>query len=92
MSENKNINAVSDEALNEVVGGRDTGARYGANGSLRRGNGFWWYKIASGDNLSTIALRFQIPSYYTIQSWNRDKITNVNLIRAGDEIRLYVTL
>lgn len=93
-----NIEALNDDVLEAAAGGRAQinttdwkGAHWQpqnrAMGSTWTENGYNWYRIKPGDNLSTIAQRYG----YTVQDlvkWNPKTIQNPNKIFAGDAIVL----
>lgn len=97
MEEIKNT-ALNKEAAEAVTGGaqyypnqdHDPHGPHWQDTRHKMGTDFWedghhYYRIKTGDALSIIAVRFNVPMA-TIQYWNRDTITNVQNIYAGDTI------
>jgi len=82
MEENKmEVEELLDEELDEVSGG--------AYKKLPEKKGYIVYHIVKGDNLTRIANRYG-TTVAKIQAANKNKIKNVNLIRAGDYIYIPV--
>ena len=73
------IKNLSDQEVSSVSGG-------GANGVFWQDGAVIWYRIASGDTLSEIAVRFH-TTIWNIKAMN-PIITNVDLIREGWELRV----
>ena len=59
-----------------------------AKGETMRNGNYVLYKIAPGDALSGIAIRFGVTPE-EIMKWNPDKIKNINMIYAGQIITIY---
>jgi bacteriocin-like protein len=78
----KNMNTLNDNQLNAVSGGAAH-----ANGQYWSDGGATYYRIAPNDYLGNIAQLFGTTPY-AIQQLNPGVIKNVNVIRAGDVIRV----
>ena len=78
---------ISDEEVESVQGGYGSWDQYAKGTYLRNGN-YVLYKIAPGDALSGIAIRFGVTPE-EIMRWNPDKIKNINMIYAGQIITVY---
>ena len=75
------------EFLNDQQAGNVTGGAAHANGQYWTEGGATYYRIAPGDYLGNIAQRFG-TNVYAIQRLNPGVIKNVDVIRAGDVIRV----
>ena len=73
---------LNDNQLNAVTGGAAH-----ANGQYWSDGGATYYRIAAGDYLGNIAQLFG-TSAYAIQQLNPGVIKNIDVIRAGDVIRV----
>ena len=73
---------LNDNQLNAVSGGAAH-----ANGQYWSDGGATYYRIAAGDYLGNIAQLFG-TSPYAIQQLNPGVIKNIDVIRAGDVIRV----
>ena len=73
---------LNDNQLNAVSGGATH-----ANGQYWSDGGATYYRIAAGDYLGNIAQLFG-TSPYAIQQLNPGVIKNIDVIRAGDVIRV----
>ena len=73
---------LNDNQLNAVSGGAAH-----ANGQYWSDGGATYYRIAPNDYLGNIAQMFG-TSPYAIQQLNPGKIKNIDVIRAGDVIRV----
>ena len=73
---------INDNKLNAVSGGAAH-----ANGQYWTEGGATYYRIAPNDFLGNIAALFG-TSPYAIQQLNPGKIKNIDVIRAGDVIRV----
>jgi len=73
---------INDKQLNAVSGGAAH-----ANGQYWTEGGATYYRIAPNDFLGNIAALFG-TSPYAIQQLNPGKIKNIDVIRAGDVIRV----
>ncbi|MBQ6928524.1 MAG: LysM peptidoglycan-binding domain-containing protein [Oscillospiraceae bacterium] len=73
---------INDNQLNAVSGGAAH-----ANGQYWTEGGATYYRIAPNDFLGNIAALFG-TSPYAIQQLNPGKIKNIDVIRAGDVIRV----
>ena len=71
---------INEKELNEVSGGTAAGPSWTQNGMT-------FYRIVFGDTLSEIAARFH-TSCYAIQALNPTLIKDINVIKAGWEIRV----
>ena len=78
---------LSDEAVEDVQGGAGSWMDY-ARGTYTVNGNYVIYKIAAGDALSGIAIRFGVTPE-EIKLWNPDKIKNINTIYAGQSIIIY---
>ena len=80
---------MSDEVkvLNEQEAANVAGGAAHANGQEWSEGGATYYRIAPGDYLGNIAQRFG-TNIYAIQRLNPGVIKNVDVIRAGDVIRV----
>ncbi len=78
---------INDEEVESVQGGYGSWENFAKGTYIRNGN-YVLYKIAPGDALSGIAIRFGVTPI-EIQRWNPDKIKDINLIYAGQEIIIY---
>ena len=80
---------MSDEVkvLNEQEAANVAGGAAHANGQYWSDGGATYYRIAPGDYLGNIAQRFG-TNVYAIQRLNPGVIKNVDVIRAGDVIRV----
>ena len=76
------MNFLNDDQLNAVSGGAAH-----ANGQYWSDGGATYYRIAPNDYLGNIAQLFGTTPY-AIQQLNPGVIKNVNVIRAGDVIRV----
>jgi bacteriocin-like protein len=76
------MNTLNDNQLNAVSGGAAH-----ANGTYWSDGGATYYRIAPNDYLGNIAQLFGTTPY-AIQQLNPGVIKNVNVIRAGDVIRV----
>jgi len=76
------MNFLNDNQLNAVSGGAAH-----ANGQYWSDGGATYYRIAPNDYLGNIAQLFGTTPY-AIQQLNPGVIKNVNVIRAGDVIRV----
>jgi bacteriocin-like protein len=76
------MNTLNDNQLNAVSGGAAH-----ANGQYWTEGGATYYRIAPNDYLGNIAQMFG-TSPYAIQQLNPGKIKNIDVIRAGDVIRV----
>ena len=76
------MNFLNDNQLNAVSGGAAH-----ANGQYWSDGGATYYRIAPNDYLGNIAQMFG-TSPYAIQQLNPGKIKNIDVIRAGDVIRV----
>jgi bacteriocin-like protein len=76
------MNTLNDNQLNAVSGGAAH-----ANGQYWSDGGATYYRIAPNDYLGNIAQLFGTTPY-AIQQLNPGVIKNVNVIRAGDVIRV----
>ena len=79
--------AISDAEVEGVQGGAGSWEKF-AKGTYTKVGDHILYKIAAGDALSGIALRFGV-SVQDIQKWNPNEIKNVNVIYAGHQIVTY---
>ena len=78
---------ISDAEVESAQGGAGTWEQY-AKGTYTRNGNYVLYKIAPGDALSGIAIRFGVTPQ-EIQLWNPDKIKNINVIYAGQILTIY---
>ena len=78
---------ISDEEVESVQGGAGPWQNYAKGTYVQNGN-YILYKIAPGDALSGIAIRFGVTPQ-EIQKWNPEKIKNINTIIAGQQITIY---
>ena len=80
---------MSDEVriLNEQEASAISGGAAHANGQYWSDGGATYYRIAPNDYLGNIAQMFG-TSPYAIQQLNPGKIKNIDVIRAGDVIRV----
>ena len=80
---------MSDEVkvLNDQEAENVSGGAAHANGQYWTVGGATYYRIASNDYLGNIAQMFG-TSPYAIQQLNPGKIKNIDVIRAGDVIRV----
>ena len=78
---------ISDADVEDVQGGTGAWWEYAKGTYVLNGN-YVIYTIAAGDALSGIAIRFGVTPQ-DIQMWNPDKIKNVNVIIAGQQIIIY---
>jgi bacteriocin-like protein len=76
------MNTLNDNQLNAVSGGAAH-----ANGQYWSDGGATYYRIAPNDYLGNIAQLFGTTPY-AIQQLNPGVIKNINVIRAGDVIRV----
>ena len=74
------INKISDEVVKEVSGGT-------AQGEVWTDHGMVMYRVAYGDTLSEIALRFH-TTCEAIKAFNPDLIKDINKIRVDWVIRV----
>ena len=72
------MNTINDQDMSKVAGG-------GANGNFWSDGGAIYYRVVSGDTLSEIALRAQVPMSQ-IQALNG--IKNPDVIRVGQILRI----
>ena len=75
-------NIINDQQAGNIIGGAAH-----ANGQYWTEGGATYYRIAPNDYLGNIAAMFG-TSPYAIQQLNPDKIKNIDVIRAGDVIRV----
>ena len=73
--------------INDQQAGNITGGAAHASGQYWTEGGATYYRIAPNDYLGNIAAMFG-TSPYAIQQLNPDKIKNIDVIRAGDVIRV----
>jgi len=73
--------------LNDSQTANVTGGASHANGQYWSDGGATYYRIAPNDYLGNIAQLFGTTPY-AIQRLNPDKIKNIDVIRAGDVIRV----
>ena len=73
--------------INDQQAGNVTGGAAHANGQYWTEGGATYYRIAPNDYLGNIAQMFG-TSPYAIQQLNPGKIKNIDVIRAGDVIRV----
>ena len=78
---------ISDAEVENAQGGTGAWWDYAKGTYVQNGN-YILYKIAPGDALSGIAIRFGVTPQ-EIQLWNPDKIKNINVIYAGQQIIIY---
>ena len=71
---------INDKELNEVSGGTAAGPSWTQNGMT-------FYRIVFGDTLSFFFFRFRTTAY-AIQALNPTLIKDINVIKAGWEIRV----
>ncbi|MBR6115716.1 MAG: LysM peptidoglycan-binding domain-containing protein [Oscillospiraceae bacterium] len=81
---------INDEDVASVQGGYGGWEAY-AKGTYVHNGTCILYKIAPGDALSGIAIRFGVTPE-KIMLWNPDKIKNINTIYAGQQIVIYPTI
>ena len=81
---------LSDADIEDVQGGTGSWQQY-AKGTYTVSGNCILYKIAAGDALSGIAIRFGVTPEQ-IMLWNPDKIKNINTIYAGQTITIYPTI
>ena len=74
------INKINDEVIEDVSGGT-------AQGEVWTDHGMVMYRVAYGDTLSEIALRFQ-TTCEAIKALNPDLIKDINKIRVDWVIRV----
>lgn len=73
------MNTLNDQQLNNVSGG-------GANGNFWQEGAAIYYRVVSGDTLSQIALRAQVPMSQILAL--NPAIKNPDLIRVGQVLRI----
>lgn len=78
---------ISDADVESVQGGYGGWEQYAKGTYVVMGN-YLLYKIAPGDALSGIALRFGVTPEM-IKTWNPNEIKNINTIYAGHQIIIY---
>ena len=74
------IKKINDEAINEVAGGT-------AQGEVWTDHGMVMYRVAYGDTLSEIAMRFN-TTCEAIKALNPELIKDINMIRVDWVIRV----
>lgn len=47
-----------------------------------------WHTVAAGENLSSIAARYGLPSYVILWEANKNEVPNPDLIRPGQKLRI----
>ena len=89
LNDNQMIKTMSDEVkvLNEREAENISGGASHANGQYWSDGGATYYRIAPNDFLGNIAQLFGTTPY-AIQQLNPGVIKNINVIRAGDVIRV----
>lgn len=83
----ENKTPISDAEVESAQGGYGGWEQY-AKGTYTRNGNYILYRIAAGDALSGIAIRFGVTPE-DIMYWNPDQIKNINTIYAGNIIRIY---
>jgi len=78
---------ITDAEVEDVQGGYGAWQNFAKGSYVNYGN-YIAYKVAPGDVLSGIAMRFGVTEE-NIKSWNPDKIKNVDLIYAGSTLIIY---
>ncbi len=78
---------ITDEEVESVQGGVGTWQQFAKGSYVNHGN-YVTYKVASGDVLSGIAIRFGVTAEQ-IKKWNPDKIKNIDTIYAGSQLIIY---
>ena len=78
---------ISDADVADVAGGAGSWEQF-AKGTYSKVGDHILYKIAPGDALSGIAIRFGV-SVQDIQRWNPNEIKNVNVIYANHLLAIY---